>query len=171
MKKENTTLKGTEETRKFLQENMSKEPYDLMRFAIVEWYPKIEIDFNKVPDSLFEKAEKDLALFKMVEKKRSERKDMEVGDFIKHEDGNYTKVAIFTGDGDFQDTEGGSFNVGKNGFASMSGGFTGNVYNQNDFDLANELQTLHCWIFSEFWAGGNRGVWSEIKTKVWKKKS
>jgi hypothetical protein len=169
MKKENIT-RGTKETRKFLAENLSKEPYLLLKLHVKEWFPKIEIDFDKVPDSLFEKAERDLAFFEVAEKNREKIKRMSVGDYIRDENGKLTMVGIFLSEGRFQDTEGGSFHINEGGTGSFSGGFTGNIFDGSDFVFSGEYQPLNCWIFSEFWPGANRGVHSTIMVKVWNKK-
>ncbi len=154
----------------FLRSNLSKEPYNDLRFYITEWYPKIEIDFEKVPASLFEKAEKDLMLFSKSEENRAKIEGLCVGDYIKDENGNLTQVGIFLYDGKFQDTNGGSFHVNESGQGSFSGGFTGNVLNEKDFKFSGEYKPFNCWIFSEFWAGANRGVHSYIMAKVWEEK-
>ena len=165
-----TIMKATTEVQKFLHENISTEPYQLLKFSISEYYPKLVIDFSTVSESVIKKAENDLKLFEEAENARLKIERILVGDYIRLKNGELTKVGCFTCDGQFQDTKGGSFHIGRSGYGSYSGGFAMNVYNVSDFEFSGEYKSLKCWVFSGHSSGGNRGVYSEIKVKIWNEK-
>lgn len=150
----------------FIKENISSEPYNNARFAIVDIYPKLELDFSKISSTLIDRATKDIAIFADIENKRISHKRPIAGDAILRKEGRTTYVAIFLSDSKFQDSEGGSFCIDENG-SSYSGGFTMNVLSTNDLKLTDKKTPLKCWIFSSGFVGGNRGVYSTINVKTW----
>lgn len=161
-------MNATAKIRNFLTENISTAPYDLLRFNVLDFYPKITIDFDNVPQYLIKKAEKDLQLFKDRENMRLQSDKPNVGDYIKRKDGRLTQIGIFTYDGNFQDTPSSKPYLNKDGGASHSGGFTMDVLNVVNLKPLKQTKDLICWIFSNDFGGGNCGVYSVIKTKVWK---
>lgn len=161
-------MKTNDKIRKFLTENVSTLPYELLRFNITEIYPKIAIDWDKVPQYLIKKAEKDLQLFQDRQDKRLQSDKPHVGDYVKRKDGRLTQIGTFTYDGNFQDTPSSKPYLNKDGGASYSGGFTMDVLNVANLKPLKQTKDLRCWIFSGDDWGGSRGVCSTIKTKVWK---
>ena len=161
-------MKTTERIQKFLTENISTKPYELLRFNVVEFYPKYVIDWGKVSEYLIKKAEKDLQLFKDREQLRLQSDKPHVGDYIKRKDGRLTQIGIFTYGGNFQDTPSSKPYIYTDGYASHSGGFTMDVLNIANLKPLKQTKDLRCWIFSGDFADGNCGVYSTIKTKVWK---
>ena len=161
-------MKTTNKIRKFLTDNISTTPYEMLRFNVVDFYPKYVIDWEKVSQYLIEKANKDLQLFKDREDARLKSDKPHVGDYIKRKDGRLTQIGIFTYNGNFQDTPSSTPFLYKDGGASHSGGFTMDVLNVANLKPLKQTKDLRCWIFSGDFAGGNCGVYSTIKTKVWK---
>jgi hypothetical protein len=154
--------------KKFAERNAGSEPYNDLRYSIVEFYPKLKIDFKTVPASLIEKIKKDMEMFREIEKNRLAIDRPLVGDYIHRKDGRLTKIGMFTYNGKFQDTNGGSFYVGPSGNGSYSGGFTMDVIETKNLQYTGETRPLYVWTFSEGWAGGNRGVYEYINVKVWR---
>ena len=161
-------MNTNEKIRKFLTENISTQPYELLRFNLIEFYPKYVIDWKKVSQYLIKKAEKDLQLFKDRENIRLQSDKPHVGDYIKRKDGRLTQIGTFTYDGNFQDTPSSKPYLNKDGGASHSGGFTMDVLNIANLKPLKQTKDLRCWIFSGDSWGGGCGVYSIIKTKVWK---
>ena len=152
----------------FVERNLSTEPYEMARYNITkDWdylsHPKCE----NLPEYLLEKARKDLQLFADREQKRLKKSTPLLGDAIIRKDGRKTFIAIFTYDGNFQDSSGGSFYLGEN-YMDYSGGFTMDVLNVKNLAPTNELTDLRCWLFSGRYCAGNYGVDHQIKVKVWK---
>ncbi len=152
--------------KEFIENNISCAAYEIARYHLSDVYPKAVLK-NDVPEYLLKQAEADLQHFEDIEKVRMEINKPLIGDAILRKDGSKTFIALFTYDGNFQDTHGGSFHV--NGIhGSYSGGFTMDVLNTRNLQLTNELSELRCWIFSGKWVGGNRGVHYKINVRTWK---
>ncbi len=151
----------------FLERNISKEPYDLLRFSVLESYPILKIDFSKVSSILIERAKKDLERFDTIQINRLSANHPLVGDYIRRKDGRLTKIGFIINDL-LQDTTGGSFHVSLSGYGSYSGGFTMDILNVNCLEKTVDVKPLLCWTFSNGYAGGNRGVYEYINVRVWK---
>jgi hypothetical protein len=149
----------------FIEHNIASEPYSTARFYVEGFYPFVKC--KPLPESLLLTAEKDLQIFAEREQSRLALNKPLVGDAIIRKDGKKSYIGIFTYDGKFQDTFGGSFYLG-GCYASYSGGFTMDVLNVKRLQLTEELTPLRCWIFSENSVGGGRGVHYQINVKTWR---
>lgn len=149
----------------FIEKNIGCASYEVARLRILELYPVLK--FKPFPETLLNKAARDLQAFEDRQNTRLAKSYPLKGDAVIRKDGRKTFIALFVGDGEFQDTNGGSFYLGEN-YTDYSGGFTMDVLKVADLRQTDELTELKCWLFSNNYAGANRGVHHSIKVKTWR---
>lgn len=116
-----------------------------------------------------EDATKDLELFNKRQLAILERDEISIGDWVLRKDGKTERITVDSWSDCIQvgGTFGGSFYISKNGYCSYSGS-CGDVISKTNLIKTDEYKEGSCWIFSQDWTGGGRGVHYILKFKVWK---
>lgn len=118
---------------------------------------------------------RDLQLFKTIQENMTNINEPKDGDFVEYEKGKYSRISTDRHNGIFQISNNIGIFVSSDGSSSASG-----CTWDSDFDyIESERLTLKnlkpttktmkgkCWTFSGNYAGGGRGVYSELDFKVW----
>ena len=117
---------------------------------------------------------KDLELFASIETALLKRKEPQEGDFVEYADGKFARISADHRNGSFQLSN--KIGVYVSECGSQASGCTWDpdlddiererlVF--SNLTLAAKTMQGHCWMFSGGYSGGDRGVYHNIKFKVW----
>jgi len=117
---------------------------------------------------------KDLKLFASIETALLERKEPIEGDFVEYADGKFARISVNHRNGTFQLSN--KIGVYVSECGSQASGCTWDPELDHiererlvfdNLTLTSKTMQGRCWMFSGGYAGGGRGVYYNIKFKVW----
>jgi hypothetical protein len=166
---ETKTIQLTDEVKKLIQLNVATEdfrgvPGEFGKNESGQW--GYIVDWNSLPKRFIDICEKNINIIKQLSEARNKLNNILVGDFLRMPDGSVSRVTYQHDDG-VQDGGGsGSFFLYKSGDGSYSGGLN-SCKPYDKIKSTNETRPALFWIFSQNWAGANRGFHFYINVKIW----